>query len=307
MNSNTIKTHSFDWMYGIEEYLRYVDHPNVDTVRDMIKAVINGDPWAIKTLVEREVYRGVTPHTSSFLRCIMANLLEYDSIDNRKILQYICHCIDDDFLKNISIWSMKYKSLSNFSDHFSRGQIKSKLWLVDKLHNTVGTQLGNVVMYGGWYAMVAYFLFEYFQINSLYNLELDPSCVEVADYFNRKQCFNENWRFKTIVEDVSTIVYNPAGMFDVSVPTDNGEVPLTLTPDIIINTSCEHMSDDWFYNLPSGTLVALQTNDYFDNDQHINCVSSVDEMLEKYKFTNLMFSGELETYLYTRFMAIGRT
>ena len=67
------------------------------------------------------------------------------------------------------------------------------------------------------------------------------------------------------------------------------------------------MTDDWFYNLPSDMMVCLQTNDYFSNEQHINCVESVDDALEKYQFSRVYYSGELDTQLYKRFMIIGRT
>jgi hypothetical protein len=66
------------------------------------------------------------------------------------------------------------------------------------------------------------------------------------------------------------------------------------------------MNDDWFYNLPDGQFVVLQTNNYFENEQHTNCVSSVDEALAKYKFSEVYFSGELDTQLYNRFMIIGK-
>jgi hypothetical protein len=52
-------------------------------------------------------------------------------------------------------------------------------------------------------------------------------------------------------------------------------------------------------------LVALQTNDYFDNEQHTNCCTDLATAKSKYPMSSIMYSGELETFLYNRFMLIG--
>ena len=131
-------------------------------------------------------------------------------------------------------------------------------------------------------------------------------CAEVSDDFNQ-EFYADSWRFKGLTMDVNNIVWE-----DRTFPawTQNKQkelIELKLGPQLIINTSCEHMTDEWFYNLPPDMMVCLQTNDYFSNEQHINCVESIDEALEKYQFTRVYYSGELDTQLYKRFMIIGRT
>ena len=66
------------------------------------------------------------------------------------------------------------------------------------------------------------------------------------------------------------------------------------------------MTDEWFYNIPDGKTIILQTNDYFSNEQHINCVKDLDAAVEKYKFSELLYKGTRDTVLYNRFMLIGR-
>lgn len=66
------------------------------------------------------------------------------------------------------------------------------------------------------------------------------------------------------------------------------------------------MDNSWFENIPEGKLIALQTNDYFSNEQHVNCCQDLTEVKEKYKFSNIYYSGTLDTKLYNRFMIIGR-
>lgn len=76
--------------------------------------------------------------------------------------------------------------------------------------------------------------------------------------------------------------------------------------DLIVNTSCEHMDNQWFEDLPDGQLVVLHQNDYFDNEQHINCCRDLNEVKQKYPMSEIYYEGELDTYLYNRFMLIGR-
>ena len=78
----------------------------------------------------------------------------------------------------------------------------------------------------------------------------------------------------------------------------------------LINTSCEHMAPlDIKRAKPGGatkTYVALQSNDYFGIEGHINCVRSVDELADQYKVKDIIFAGDLEFEKYTRFMVIGK-
>lgn len=73
----------------------------------------------------------------------------------------------------------------------------------------------------------------------------------------------------------------------------------------VINTSCEHMDNTWFENLPSGTFVVLHQNDYFDNPQHVNCCKDIEDVKRKYPMQEIYFEGSLDTFLYNRFMLIG--
>ena len=54
---------------------------------------------------------------------------------------------------------------------------------------------------------------------------------------------------------------------------------------LIINTSCEHMSNinlmKEYYFYPERTLLALQSNDKTDEDDHINCVNDIHQLGEQ--------------------------
>jgi hypothetical protein len=61
----------------------------------------------------------------------------------------------------------------------------------------------------------------------------------------------------------------------------------------------------WLARLPDGMPVVLQSNDYFDEPEHINCVKTLDEFVDQAGLSKVAFSGVLETKKYDRFMLIG--
>ena len=78
---------------------------------------------------------------------------------------------------------------------------------------------------------------------------------------------------------------------------------------LIFNTSCEHLTDEqyrkWFNNIPKNTKIVLQSNNYYEHEEHINCVADIDEFKRKSNLTTIEYAGELELPKYKRFMIIG--
>lgn len=300
----------FHWLNGLEEYFNVTDQKyNQSKIHRIKQSLVDGNPYAIRELMLDEIKRGENENTQSFVKLIMHKLFEDETIEltNRKILKYISHCIDDEFIAKISAWSIKWGDKTNLTDHFSRGQMKSKFWLISELNN-LDLVPENVAIYGGWYATIAHFLFYNWgdDLQKVRNFEIDPLAIAISDNFNYEQ-YNQSWRFKATVSDVSTIKWNEWKQLSYVVKNRKGENQHeTLDPDLIINTSCEHMDNSWFKNIPEGKLVALQTNDYFSNEQHVNCCHDLTEAKEKYQFSKIYYSGTLDTGLYNRFMIIGR-
>ena len=301
-------TKKYHWVNGLDEYLKHTKHPLFTKFTALRNAIFYGNPYKIKELVLDEIGRGTTTQSEEFINIILHGHIEWTQwLTHKKLINYFAHCLDIDLLKALNDWHDRYGGdVININDHFSRGQVQSKLWMLNELEKIVEEkEMGNVLMYGGWYNTFAYFLFERFNIKQLYSLDMDPECWEIADNFNAKQCYDEAWRFKAATVDVNKLEWKDRTVtFDVPRPNMSA-TPITFKPNIVINTSCEHMTDDWFKNLPEGTPVCLQTNDYFENDQHTNCVKDLEEAKKKYKFTDLAYAGELKTFLYKRFTLIG--
>jgi hypothetical protein len=79
--------------------------------------------------------------------------------------------------------------------------------------------------------------------------------------------------------------------------------------DIVINTSCEHLSqeqyDQWLNNMPKYSLYVLQGNNY-DIPEHIRISQSLGEFMEQSKLGYIEYGADLDLPKYKRFMLIGR-
>ena len=201
----------------------------------------------------------------------------------------------------------KYKDDDSFNtDCFSRGQLESKLWLVKEL-SELKVDLGTVFLCAGWYATLATMLFESnIKVGKVRSFDIDESCVDIAETFN-KPWFVDEWRFKSITQDIMDINYNEHDWQYWSNANNRMSYPITDSPDTIINTSCEHIENfaEWYNLIPTGKLVVLQNNNFFEVDEHINCVNDLDDFASQAPLTEILYDNELKLSKYTRFMRIG--
>jgi hypothetical protein len=77
--------------------------------------------------------------------------------------------------------------------------------------------------------------------------------------------------------------------------------------DLVINTSCEHLADvrGWLDMVPRGTFVALQSNDYVREPEHVSSVPNISAFKAQTRLARSVFEGQLPLKNYTRFMLIG--
>ena len=143
-------------------------------------------------------------------------------------------------------------------------------------------------MCAGWYGTLATMLFESkIPLNKIRSFDLDPSCVEIAEIFNKKWVV-DNWKFKTITQDINEINFS---MHTYNVKrADGSKCELSDSPDTIINTSCEHIENfaEWYDKIPEGKLVILQNNNFFEVDEHINCVNDLDDFASQAPLSEIL-------------------
>lgn len=191
------------------------------------------------------------------------------------------------------------------SDCFSRGQLESKLWMLRTLRQLDITDLGTVFLCAGWYATLATMLFESkIKVDKIRSFDIDPTCANIAEVFN-KPWVKEEWQFKACTQDIMEIQWD--GHSYPVTRSDGSVCMLYDTPDTIINTSCEHIENfaEWYQNIPQGKLVVLQSNNYFEIKEHVNCVNDIYEFKQMAPMSELCYMGMRELPKYTRFMLIG--
>ena len=200
------------------------------------------------------------------------------------------------FVNNTEIWN----------DCFSRGQLQSKLWLVHELKKC-NVELGTVFLCAGWYATLATMIFESdIKVDKIRSFDIDETTVDIAETFN-KSWFENQWQFKALVEDIQDINYNEHTWQYWSNKNNRMSYPIIDSPNTIINTSCEHIENfsEWYSKMPIGKLVILQSNDYFEVKEHVNCSKSISQFSRSCPMKETLFEGELFLPDYTRFMKIG--
>lgn len=192
-------------------------------------------------------------------------------------------------------------------DCFSRGQLESKIWLIKELKNQK-VELGTVFLCAGWYATLATMLFESgIKVDKIRSFDIDPACASIAETFN-KRWLMDDWRFKASTVDIMDFKFTKKkGAFYYNTKSKDKLIESHDNPNTIINTSCEHIPDfeTWYDKIPDSKLVVLQSNNYYEIDEHVNCVSNVKEFKKMAPMSQLLYSGKLKLPKYTRFMLIG--
>ena len=170
---------------------------------------------------------------------------------------------------------------------FNHKQVACKMWARDGWHEAYGGRHGLVWLLGGWYGVLAAMLFDdpRFAIARLESFDIDPQVAAVA-----RTLLGPREDFRAVTADMYGLDYRSA------------------KPDLVINTSCEHIADvrAWLGLLAPGTKVLLQSNAYFSEPSHVNCMPSLAAFARDVSLSETAYAGELAQKKYTRFMLIGR-
>lgn len=198
--------------------------------------------------------------------------------------------------------AIQYNANLGWEDTFTKGQMRSKQWLVEQLY-AVKPSLGTLFVEGGWVGSLSYMISEHFEFEKIRSFDIDESCSRAADLLNLSN-LQEDWRFKAATRDMLDQTYDGAPY---EVLDDTGRsVQLGDSPDVIINTSSEHLDyQTWFARIPKGKLVVIQNNNFVDGKHHVNCQESLQAFEDSIQFSELLYKGELQLDLYTRYMLIG--
>lgn len=194
-------------------------------------------------------------------------------------------------------WYFRNYNDNRIIDSISSKQIRCKQWLVHQLEPIVYPTMKEYQLWliGGWFGYPLIDIIQQSSIKDLIaeyvNLDCDKHATSVCNNYARI--------FKH--ENVTTSTKNLSDMI---------EKMIGWGDKIFINTSTEHMPPIPHFvdtkHISPDSIWVLQSNDLFDEPDHINCVESVDELIELNKITRVHYKGEMKFDNYTRYMVIGQ-
>ena len=169
-------------------------------------------------------------------------------------------------------------------DAFWSGQLNSKEWLITNLRKHVN-KFVSIDIHGGWVGLLASMLFQSdIYIKNIRSVDIDPTCEPIAIMMNKKE--EMAGKFRAVTADMCA---------------------MRSDADVIINTSCEHITQDqydlWLSGMPHNSLLVLQSNNY-DIPEHIRIAKDLEHFVEQSQ-VKVQWAGELKLPLYTRYMIIG--
>ena len=189
---------------------------------------------------------------------------------------------------NYSILLKKISKLENIDvirdviNSVNDNQIKNKLWLKEKLKPYLNIYtIPKITIAAGWHGLLAHLLDDK---DNVISFDINDMCKQT------KLFDNVNYKTNDIVKQD---------------PKDS---------DILICTSCEHITDDniitWLKRKKQDSLAIIQSNNYFEIKDHINCKQSLNHFkfdilnkAEKKKMNiQVINSYELKMPKYTRYM-----
>jgi hypothetical protein len=170
-------------------------------------------------------------------------------------------------------------------DAFWSGQLKSKEWLITNLRKHV-KKFVTVDIHGGWVGTLASLLFQSdIPVIAIRSIDIDPTCESIAIMMNKQE--EIVGKFRAVTADMCAI---------------------RSDADVIINTSCEHITQEqydlWLSGMPHNSLQVLQSNNY-NIPEHVRIANSLEEFKQQCGI-NVIWAGELELPMYTRYMVIGK-
>jgi hypothetical protein len=301
-----------EWLYGLEDYFNF---SNNTEAAEYIRNIVT-------------IFYADNPAASLKKLCINAFETANDSEKFSKIINLYFTALQKDFsllelASNARIIFPKEKIFNAIhmfdrtnsgslvlNDALSRSQVKSKTWLIEELEK-INTNYANVLVMAGWFGQIKGIYDNRLTYTKMRIAELDRTACETSDYiFNLSNL--ENYKVKAVNVNINELTLHKNGYeWDVENFKESTKYSEKFLPDLIINTSAEHMTEEWynqirFKELESNPIVAIQSNNLFDIPEHINCVHSIDHMKKKFPMREILFEGELQLKGYKRVMLIGR-
>ena len=141
-------------------------------------------------------------------------------------------------------------------DSFSPNQFKSKERIIKHIRDQLILRTDSeIVILGGWYGSILLPAFK--EVKRITLIDKDKKVISIA----KNRLFNH---YKNVDFITSDVFHSDR----------KGRIQ---NADLIINTSCEHMPSMKKLELDSNAYFVYTSNNMYDIEGHINCVSSIEE------------------------------
>lgn len=183
-----------------------------------------------------------------------------------------------------------FDQYKRFSETYCKTQVESKKELIKNLHSAIAHKEEHTfIVIGAWYGtlIVPYLMNNFDNIKRIILNDTDKNVRRILKSYTKK--FTDN--FEVTHYDM---FYTSKWHSELS---EN---------NVIINSSCEHMPD--MYKLHDGykhVLYALQSNNYYDLDEHVNCVADLEEFTLKSGLQVVYRATEIPMKEHKRFTLVG--
>ena len=187
-----------------------------------------------------------------------------------------------EYIYDNQIQDLELFRIRDIGNGLAESHWKSKQWLVDELTEFLYNE--DVHIAAGWLGLTGYLLRKEFPNIKITSSDIDPGCKIMGKFLF------DNIEFKTL-----------DAVLDVNLIKDC---------QVYINTSIEHIKQEYvdliFSKLNKGTIFAIQSNNYYDVVDHINCSDSLDDFKSRTQFKELLYANKMQFADYDRYMIIGR-
>jgi len=187
-------------------------------------------------------------------------------------------------------WHNHRENFDRLLESLSPNQLECKHWLIDELNPVWFRDHSlKIEIIGSWFAWpLVDFLARKFDIERIRLYDPDPFACMVA------RRYIEEFKFPFEIQTFEMSYWDH----------EQDEVGCHL----LINTSAEHM----YETLATGRqkyakapVVALQSNNMFNEEDHVNCVSSAESLSKQNGLKSILYSGTKSFDRYDRYMVIG--
>lgn len=309
---NERNDNGLDWAYGLEEYFKFASRFDISHfIHELINLSISDNPYpTLKKLLNQAHSLDAPSWVFQKSVTFFVNLIERKSnlIEFASVARYYFN--NEKLFRIIHSYGRNEFDIDILSDSLSRGQLKSKIWLVKELIS-IKKHFNNVLVMAGWLGQFKMIYANRLTYRKIRIIDLDEISCRISDENVNSNDIND-YKVKSVCADINKLNCHKNG-YELEIKNFKTEQKFTekFLPDLIVNTSAEHMTDEWynqirFKGLESDPIVAIQSNNMFDIPEHINCVHSIEHMKKKFPMKEILYEGELQLKGYKRVMLIGK-